>query len=160
MRRSPRSVCPKFVIIDKIRLRLIQFRNMRRVVGSILITSLSLFFLSLPMLHLHPGTQHSCIAVIHSHMPHAAGVHHRVNAEGRTIEDNDDGELEEISVEISAVCPTVMAPVAPPVDLLGLLPMGISIHQVLHSALAVSPDPVAQPPPFLGSLAYLRSPPA
>jgi hypothetical protein len=128
--------------------------------GSILITSLFFFLLSLPMLHLHPGTQHRCDPVIHSHMPHAAGVHYHRNAIGRTIEDDDDGELEEIPVEISAVCPPAIAPAAPAVDFLALLPMDLAVKPDLESEFVAIPEPVAQPQPVFWSRFSPRSPPA
>ena len=127
--------------------------------SSILITSLFLFLLSLPMLHLHPGSRYECESVIHSHMPHVAGFHHHRNAEGRSVEDDDD-ELEEIPMEISAVCPSAITPVAPPLDFSALLQMDLAVDPDLHIEFLSSPDPNAQPPPVYWVHLSPRSPPA
>jgi hypothetical protein len=132
---------------------------MRPAVCSILITSILMFLLGLPMLHLHPGTEDDCDAVIHSHMPHAAGVHHHRNSEDRSVDEDDHDEFKSIPVEISAICPPAPS-LTPPLELLAFLQMELGINLDLRLEFFPDPDPKAQPPPV--PLVHLspRSPPA
>jgi hypothetical protein len=132
---------------------------MRPVIGSILMTSLFLFLLGLPMLHLHPGTRHDWDAVIHSHMPHEAGVHHHRNALDRCVDEDDHDELESIPIEICAISTSVLSN-ASPLELLALLQMDLVVNPDLRFEFFSDPDPKAQPPPVPLVHISPRSPPA
>jgi hypothetical protein len=132
---------------------------MRRVVGSAVIIFLFLFFLSLPLLHLHPGLGHTIGAVIHCHMPHAAEVHHGSSAAGSFFDDVDSDELKAVSLEISALSAAVAAQ-APAPEWSAILPIGAGMEPDSRFESCTEPDPRAQVPPGILMHLSLRSPPA
>jgi len=132
---------------------------MRRVVGSTAISSLFLFLLTLPLLHLHPGVRHTLSAVIHCHMPHAAEIHHGGTTARPILDYVDSDELNAVPYEISALCAAASAQ-APVPEFYAMLPMVLRVESDMPLVYFAEPDPRAQAPPGILNRPSFRSPPA
>ena len=132
---------------------------MRRAVGSVVISSLFLFLLTLPLLHLHPNLKHTLGAVIHCHMPHDAEIHHGGATAGPILDDVDSDELRALPFEISALCAAAAAQ-APVPEFCAMLPMVLRMGPDMPSVCFTDPDPRAQAPPGILIHPSFRGPPA
>lgn len=134
---------------------------MRRAVGSAAISSLFLFLLALPLLHLHPGVRNTLSAVIHCHMPHDAEVHHGGTAADPALDVVDSDELQAVPFEISALCGAAPAQAQAPVpDYSAIIALALPIEPEMPCVSFKEPDPKAKAPPAILNHPSLRSPPA
>lgn len=131
---------------------------MRRVAGGFSIQSLFLFFLTLPLLHLHPGLDSATSAVVHCHVPHNPGAHHAESGSVPILDSVDDDGLNPLPFEIFAVYDAA-AQVASP-DFAAILPIRSQVELDAPYVFIPEPESRAQPPPgHLINLSF-RSPPA
>jgi hypothetical protein len=133
---------------------------MYRVVAGTLVFSLFLFLLSMPMLHLHPAEHHDHDAVIHAHMPHAAGAHdaHQGNS-SKEIGAREPSELQSVPIHVCALCPTDVSP-APDLAVALLPTFAMRIEPGPEFECVAEPESKAKSPPGFLIQISLRSPPA
>jgi hypothetical protein len=120
-----------------------------------LIISVFLFFLGMPMLHMHSDSQHDRDAVIHSHMPQTAGTQDA----DRTLHDPNSEAEDSIPIEISALTPVHPSP-APVLATAGLSECILPVELETQYEFIANSEPKAKGPPGHMIVYSLRSPPA